>query len=108
MDAANAPEWLLSIAMAAGTAVAAFTAYKRGGGEKTVSGTEAATQIVAATFTERAQLDRLIGALGTLNETLSDTNDCTGELAGLMRVEAQRRHDEQVIRDALRARGIME
>lgn len=57
--------------------------------------------VVAASFTERAQLERLIGALATVNETM-------GDLASLLRAEAQHRRDEAVVREALRARGIRE
>ncbi len=107
MDAASAPEWLPSLAMGVGTAVAAFVAYRKGADKEQPAG-NVTTQIVAATFTERAQLDRLIGALATVNESLGDSTEIMRELVGLLQAEAQRRHDEAVIREALRLRGITE
>jgi hypothetical protein len=101
----------LPIAMAsAGAFLAAIFAYKGKGGEKPelTSGGNAATQIVAATFTERGQMERLTSALVAVELAVRASNVSTDRLVELLEAEAQLRHDQAVIRDALRQRGIVE
>ena len=102
--------WLTAVKLVGGALAAVLiglaglvTGKRSGPATSTLEG-----DVVAASFTERAQLDRLIGALGCVNETLSEMLECERELVTLLSADAQRRHDEAVIREALRLRGITE
>ncbi|QDZ07443.1 hypothetical protein FPZ24_08090 [Sphingomonas panacisoli] len=64
--------------------------------------------VVAASFTDKRLLEELISILGCVNETVGSSAEITGELVELLKADAQRRHDEQVVRQALRERGILE
>lgn len=98
----GAETWLTAVKLVGGAlaalliGLAGLVTGRKTGGQATVDG-----EVVAASFTEKAQLDRLILTLATVNETM-------GDLASLLRAEAQHRHDEAVVREALRARGIRE
>lgn len=56
-------------------------------------------EVVAATFTDKALMQQLVGALVALNPSVL-------RLVDLLEADAQRRHDAQVIREELERRGI--
>lgn len=104
---AVAPDWLLTVAVLLGTSIAAFVSYRKGG-DKGVPAGEAHTQVVAATFVERDQMERLIVGVVALNGTLAQANDCTDELIGLLKADAHRREVAAEVEQALRNRGVIE
>lgn len=59
------------------------------------------SEVVAATFVERSLMESLI-------RSLNASTEMTGRLVELLEADAQRRHDEALIRDELRRRGIPE
>ena len=110
MAAADLPAWAsgaIAIATTAGTAwwLKLNEAKKR----REVPEEEAnPAQVVAATFTERGQMERLTTALVTVERAVVQSSTIMGDLVGLLKAEAQRRHDEAIIRQALKDRGIIE
>ncbi len=63
--------------------------------------TEEQVAVVSATFADRKTIEALAAALEAVNVSLIETNR-------LMKAEAQHRHDQALIRDELRRRGILE
>lgn len=110
MDTVELPAWLQGIAAIAATAGTTWwlTLKERKERKATPAPLDAQAQVVAATFTERGQMERLTLAMNdSTRAVLTNTAEVT-ELVTLLRADAQRRHDEAVIREALRKRGIME
>ena len=93
----EAANWLASIAIFLGTAIAAGIAYLRKPRDR--AGKEEVA-VVSATFSDRATIERLTGAIHALEETIAANNK-------LLTADAQRRHDERLVREALREHGIL-
>lgn len=103
-------EWLAAVKLLGGAlgiivlGVASFFTGKKKAAEPAVL---PANQIVAASFTEKSQLDRLISVLDQVNRTVGESTEITERLVELLEEEKQRRHDEAVALRALRERGIV-
>lgn len=105
--AAALPDWLLSLGALMGTIGAAAFAYKGKPAEKALPASDATTQVVAATFTERAQMERLITAMQALDATLRAATECSHELVVLLKADAHRREVQAEVEMALKHRGII-
>lgn len=102
------PDWMLSIAALIGTVIAAAVAYKGKPPEKSLPASGTTTQVVAATFTERGQMERLITALVATESAVRASTECTKKLVGLLEAEAHRREVQAEVEHALRRGGIIE
>lgn len=111
MAAADLPAWASGISALAATAgTAAWLTYnerKKRKNEPTPSN-DGATQVVAATFTERGLMERLISALTSVDGGVRDSTAVTTDLVKLLKAEAHRRDLEAEVRQALKDRGIID
>lgn len=106
-DVSAIPVWAQQVGAVAGVFVATWgvqfaesrKAKKRRAEEAEPDVDGPTAQVVAATFTDKRALADLTRAVDAMNVTLLETN-------ALMKAQAQRLHDEKVVRDELRARGI--
>lgn len=96
---------VVSIASVIGIVAAAATAYLRGEKKETRPGSDEAV-VVSATFSDRKTMQNLTSAIEALTVELIEARESIVENSGLLKADAQRRHDEAIIREALRARGI--
>lgn len=111
MAIAELPAWLSGLsALAASAGAAWWLTYneRKKRKEDGAGGSDPASQVVAATFTERALMEKLITALIAVEATVRDSHTITVRLVALLQADEQRRHDEAVVRAALRERGILE
>lgn len=109
MDAPEAPNAVSLLALSFSGGVAALVAwFERRSRKREPAEPTTPNQVVAATFTERGQMERLTTALVSVERAVTASNEKTGELVDLLQAEAQRRHDEAIVRQALRDRGIIE
>lgn len=65
-------------------------------------------EVVAATFVERGLMEQLTLALREVVSAVRQSSSETAKLVELLEADAQRRHDEAIIREALRRRGVTE
>lgn len=104
----DADTWLTAVKLVGGALAALLialaglvTGKRSGAGSSAVEG-----DVVAASFTERAQLERLIGILSAVNETLLSNNDCNRKMLALMEADAHRREVAAEVELELRKRGV--
>lgn len=83
--------WILSLGVGAGTAIAAYISYLKK--PKAPPGKDVAVTS-AVLFSDKALIERLVNAIEKNNR--------------LLEADAQRRHDEHIVREALAKHGISE
>jgi hypothetical protein len=89
--------WVSSAFIGAGLAVGAAISYLKKPKEPDASKDVAV--VSASLFSDKQLIQDLLAGLRGLERTLDRTNE-------LLEADAQRRHDEQIIREALAKRGI--
>lgn len=92
-------DWVLSLGAVLGAAVAAFMAYRKAPNKPDPSKDVAV--VSASLFSDRQLIMDWITALRATCKTLESTNE-------LLEADAQRRHDEAIIREALAKHGYKE
>lgn len=108
MAASELPAWATGItALVATAGTAAWLQLKERKTRKDVpTAASPEAQVVAATFTERSLMERLIAALLAMNETLAGHHDEVKRLNGHLEQERHDREIAKAVREAVeRERG---
>lgn len=112
MDASEVPSWVQALGALIGTSFVAgaltLKERKKSKQEPLVEPGAAGTSVVAATFTERGQMERLISSIQQLDGTVKDSTACSHELVLLLRADAHRREVQAEVAQALKRKGIIE
>lgn len=110
MAAPDLPAWASGLSALVASAGAAFwlTWNERKKRKDDPAAVAPEAQVVAATFTERSLMERLIVALTKLEVAVERSADCTEEVAAQLKAEQHRRELAAEVEQALRRQGMMD